>query len=142
VRLRAGVATTMVFVCLFSLSPLGAAQAAPPGSLTISSLGCNPSITVDIRVSLLATGGAKTNILRLGWSDGTTSVTAPETVIPQDSYVDSAQTDIYRVEWVSDSTSSAATPYTAAGTAILSWQWPNGNTKDVAETTATVTCGL
>jgi len=132
----------MMFVCLFSLSPLGAAQAAPPGALTIASLGCYPSITVDIRVSLLATGGAKTNILRLGWSDGTTSVTAPETVIPQSSYAGSSQSDTYRVEWQSEPTSSPATPYTAAGTAILSWQWSNGNTKDVASTTVQQTCGL
>jgi hypothetical protein len=130
----------MMFVCLFSLSPLGAAQASPPGSFTISSVGCYPAMSVVIRVSLLATGGAKTNILRLGWSDGTTSATAPETVIPQSSYANSSQTDIYRVDWQSEPTSPPATPYVAAGTAILLWQWPNGNTKEVAQTTATVTC--
>jgi hypothetical protein len=142
-QLRVGLAASMMFVCLYSLSPLGVAQAAPPGSLAASSLGCTPSMSVDIRVSQLATGGAKTNVLRIGWSDGTTSVPAPETVIPQSSYDSMSQSDTYHVDWSSsDPYSSPATPYAVGGTAILSWQWPNGNTKDVASTTAQITCGL
>jgi hypothetical protein len=130
----------MVFVCLFTLSPLGAAQAAPPGSFTISSLGCYPSITVDIRVSLLSAGGSKTNVLHLDWSDGTDTTTAPDTIISQDGYATSSQSDIYRVDWLSEPTSTTATPYVATGTATLTWQWPNGNTKDVATTSVTRTC--
>jgi hypothetical protein len=140
-RLRAGLATSMIFVCLFSLSPMGVAQAAPPGSLAITSVGCYPAISVDIRVSLLAGGGSKSNVLHLEWSDGTTTTTAPDTSIPQDSYANSSQSDIYHVDWVSEPTSTA-TPFVATANATLSWLLPNGNAKDVASTTVQLTCGL
>lgn len=131
----------MMFVCLAALSPVGIAQAAPPGSLTITSVGCYPSISVDIRVSLLAAGGSKSNVLHLAWSDGTTTTTAPDTPISQDSYANSSQSDIYHVDWFSEPTNTA-TPFVATATATLSWQWPNGNKKDVGSTTQQITCGL
>ena len=140
-RARTVVAGSMMFVCLYVLSPIGLAQAAPPGSLTITSVGCSPSISVDIRVSLLAAGGPKGNALHLEWSDGTTTTTAPETLISQDSYANSSQSDIYHVDWYSEPTSTP-TPFVATATATLFWRWPNGNTKYVASTTAQITCGL
>jgi len=129
----------MMFVCLSGLSPIGIAQAAPPGSLAITSLGCYPSTSVDIRVSLLAPGGGKWNVLHLEWSDGTTTTTAPDTLISPDSYANSSQSDIYHVDWVSEPTSTTP-PFVATATATLSWQWSNGNSKVVATTSGTRTC--
>jgi hypothetical protein len=140
-HLRSGLAGSMIFVCLYALSPVGVAQAAPPRSLTITWAGCYPAISVDIRVSLLAAGGSKSNVLHLDWSDGTTTTNAPDTPIPQDSYANSSQSDIYHVDWVSEPTSTP-TPFVATATATLSWLWPNGNTKDVASTTLQLTCGV
>ena len=139
-RIRTAVAGSMMFVCLAVLSPIGIAQAAPPGSLTITSLGCYPSTSVDIRISLLAPG-SKWNVLHLEWSDSTTTTTAPDTPISQDSYANSSQSDIYHVDWFSEPTSTP-TPFVATATATLSWQWPNGNTKDVGSTSVQITCGL
>src|ERR1700746_1652110 len=126
-RLRLGAASTLMFGSLYLLSPLSIARAAPPGSLTITSIGCYPAISVDIRVSLLATGGSKANVLPLDWSDGTSDTVAPDTPIAQDSYAGSAQTDVYHVDWQSEPTSSPTSPFTATATATLSWVWANGN---------------
>jgi hypothetical protein len=124
---------------LYLLSPLSVARAAPPGSLTITTVGCYPAISVDIRVSLLATGGSKSNVLHLDWSDGTSSTVAPDMAISQDSYAGSSQTDVYHIDWLSEPTTSTS-PFTATATATLSWVWANGNTKDVATTTETQSC--
>lgn len=115
------------------------ADAAPPGSLTISTVGCYPSASVDIRVSLLAAGTGKTNVLHVAWSDGSSTTAAPDQEITQDSYATSSQSDLYHVDWLSEANASTP-PFTATVTATLSWVWSNGNTKDVATTTATRAC--
>ncbi len=139
-RLRHVATASMLFVALYVMSPLGSAGAAQPGSITITSLGCYPAISVDIRVGALATGDSKTNVLRMQWSDGRVAPThAPEISIPPRS-AGQSNSDIYHVDWFTDDVYRGS--FTASGTATLVWQLGKGNTKEVATTTATHTCSI
>jgi hypothetical protein len=137
-RIRIGLAGLLAGSCLAVLSPLNLVQAAPPGSFTITSVGC-PGIILDFRTSLLATGGAKSNVVHLEWSDGTTQIAIPDMVVPQAGVAKSSQSDTTEITWSAEPPSTP-TPYTATATAVLYWQRGSGSTKVVATDTATRTC--
>jgi hypothetical protein len=122
------------------LSPLSVAGAAPPGSLTITSTGCYPSASVDIRVSALSSSPAKTNVVSISWSDGTTTTDAPDQVIPQSAVDGSQPTDVYHIDWLSEPGSEPSS-FTATATVTLSWTASNGNSKEVATATLSELCG-
>ena len=131
-----------LWVGLWMVSPVGLGEASPPGALTITSMGCYPSVSVDIRVSLFSTSPTKTNVLTITWSDGTSGIAAPPQVISADAVNGSQPTDTYHVDWLSDSGPIEQSPYTATATATLSWTSSNGNSKDVATTSLTEACGI
>lgn len=139
VQIRVLIGVLLAASSLYLLHPPRDADAAPPGSLVITSVGCFPSASIDIRVSTLATGSGKSNVLHIEWSDGTTTTPAPAQEIPQDAYASSAQSDMYHVDWISEDPSGTP-PFTATATVTLSWVWSNGNSKDVAATTASRAC--
>jgi hypothetical protein len=137
-RAKLALAAALCLVASFVFGPFGFAQAAPPGSLTITTLGCSPQIGVDVRASLLATG-SKSNVVHFNWSSGSFSSSFDYDVSPG-SYAGLQATDTLHVDWLTEETSTDPLPYDATGTVTLSWQWDNGNTKDVATTTVTRTC--
>jgi hypothetical protein len=117
------------------------AAAAPAGSFTVTAVGCQPHVTGDIRVSLLATG-SKQNILTVSWSGPGQGIqqTLP---IAQGDLANLQSSDFYSFDWsptVQIIPLPAPGVYTMTGTATLQWQDGNGNTKQVATTSQSVTC--
>jgi len=137
-RLRVLTAGSLLFASLYALSPLNGAGAAPPGALNLASVACFPAVSVDIRVSSLATGSGKTNVLHIEWTDGTTTAIA-DREITQASYAGLSQNDFYHFDWFADPAPTVTSqPVTANVT--LTWVWQNENTKVVATDTATRAC--
>jgi hypothetical protein len=138
-RAKMAFASGVLLAFSYLTGTLSTANAAPPGSMTITDLGCYPSVSVDIRVSLLSTSPNKTNILHIEWSDGTTTTLAPDQEIPLSAVASSQPSDVYHVDWFGEPTGTTS-GFTATGTATLTWVSSNGNSKDVATATATRAC--
>ena len=117
------------------------AAAAPAGSFTLTAVGCQPHVTGDIRVSLLATG-SKQNVLTVSWTGPGQGIqqTFP---IPQSDFANLQSSDFYTFDW-SPSVQIIPLPapgsYTMTGTASLQWQDGNGNAKQIATASRSVTC--
>jgi len=141
VRVRVVLFGALLWLGLWTSSPLGLGEAAPPGSLTITSMGCYPSVSVDIRVSALSSSPTKTNVVSISWSDGTTTTNAPDQVIPQSAVDGSQPTDVYHLDWLSEPGSEPST-FTATATVALSWTASNGNSKEVSTATLSELCGI
>jgi hypothetical protein len=117
------------------------AAAAPAGSFTLTAVECQPHVTGDIRVSLLATG-SKQNILTVSWSDTGQGI-QQSLLIPQSDFANLQSSDFYTFDWtpsVRIIPLPAPGVYTMTGTATLQWLDGNGNTKQIAMASESVTC--
>ncbi|MGZ4211105.1 MAG: hypothetical protein ACXVQX_10980 [Actinomycetota bacterium] len=140
-RRKAMIAAVILAISTYMVGAVDLAGAAPPGAFAITDGYplCYPVASVTIKVSTLASGSAKRNVVTATWTDGSYSTDFPPVTIDPSQYAASQPSDVVVVNWTGQEGPDLG-PFTATLNATLTWVWDNGNTKQVATATESQVC--